>query len=76
MPDNRRNQQIETIPHFDGDKEDVINDATAAGSTAMGVQVSTSKEFRQNRNPFNYLPKVEKEMKEFEKMMRGNKVEY
>ena len=73
MPDNRRNQNVESTPHFDGEKEDLINDATATGSTAMGVQVSTSKEFGQNRNPFKHVPKVGEEMKEFEKLMRGNK---
>ncbi|MBB6447962.1 hypothetical protein [Bacillus benzoevorans] len=75
MPDNRRNQHVEATPHFDGEKEALINDATASGSKAMGVQVSISKEFRQNRNSLNHVPKVEEEMKEFEKLMRGNKVD-
>ncbi len=74
MPDNTRNQHVESTPHFDGEKEDLINDATATGSTAMGVQVSASKEFGQNRNPFNHVPKVGEDMKEFKKLMRGNKV--
>lgn len=75
MPDNRRDQHVEATPHFDGEKEALINDATASGSAEMGVQVSTSKEYGQNRNSFNHLPKVEEEMKEFEKLMRGNKVD-
>lgn len=75
MPSNRRNQHVEATPHFDGEKEALINDATATGSTAMGVQVSTSKEFGQNRNSLNHVPEVEEEMKEFEKLMRGNIVD-
>jgi hypothetical protein len=74
MPDNRRDQHVEATPHFDGEKETLINDAAASGSTAMGVQVSISKEFGQNRYSLNHVPKVE-EMKEFEKLMRGNKVD-
>jgi len=75
MPDNRSNQHVEATPHFDGERENVINDAAASGSKAMGVQVSVSKEFGQNRNPFNHMPKMEEEMKEFEKLMRGNKAD-
>ena len=32
-------------------------------------------EFAQKKNPFNSVPKQDQEMKPFEKLMRGNKVE-
>ncbi|MEI4769027.1 hypothetical protein WAX74_05050 [Psychrobacillus sp. FJAT-51614] len=69
------NQHVEATPHFDGEKENILNDPTASAATKVGIQVNAREEFAQERNPFNYLPKYDKDMKEFEKLTRGNKVE-
>jgi hypothetical protein len=75
MPRENENQHVEATPHFDGEKEDIINDPTASAASTMGIQVDTKVEFAQERNPFNYIPKQDREMKQFEKLMRGNKIE-
>ncbi|MFC0272555.1 hypothetical protein ACFFIX_14045 [Metabacillus herbersteinensis] len=75
MPRENENQHVEATPHFDGEKENIINDPTASGGSTMGIQVGTKGEFAQERNPFHYIPKQNQEMKQFEKLMRGNKIE-
>ncbi|MED4401941.1 hypothetical protein ABET41_20170 [Metabacillus fastidiosus] len=71
MPD--RDQHIRATPHFDGEKESIINDPTASASPQMGVQVNTKKEFEQGQKAFNFTPKQDEELKQFEKLMRGDK---
>ncbi|WP_075617886.1 hypothetical protein [Paenisporosarcina indica] len=71
MPRRSDNQHVETAPHFDGKQENIINDPTASAGSMMGVQNETKEEFARE-NPFHYTPKEDPEMKEFEKLMRGN----
>lgn len=73
MPRRSDNQHVETAPHFDGEKENIINDPTASASLVIGVKAKTKEEISQE-NPFHYTPKEDPEMKQFEKIMRGKKV--
>lgn len=75
MTRKSENQHVEATPHFDGIKESIINDSTASAGNTIGVQVNQKEEFAHERNPFNYLPKQDKDMKEFEKLVRGKKIE-
>ena len=75
MPNNRENQHVEATPHFDGEKESILNDATASAGSTVGIQLDTEKEFGHDRNPFNHIPKVEQGMQEFQKLMKDKKVE-
>lgn len=69
------NQHVETTPHFDGEKESIINDPTASASPKIGIQFDNKHEFKQEKNPFHYTPKQDEEMMVFEKLMRGQKVD-
>lgn len=73
MP-SRGNQHVESTPHFDGEKDSIINDPTASASTKVGIQLN-KEEYGVERNPFNFTPKVDPEMQRFEKLMRGDKKE-
>lgn len=75
MPRNNENQHVEATPHFDGEKEDILNDPTASAGSEMGVQVDTKAEFAQEGNPFNHLSKQHQEMKQLGKLIGGAKVE-
>jgi len=75
MPRKSENQHVEATPHFDGDKKNIVNDPTATAGTKIGIQVEAREEFGQEKNPFNFIPKENHEMKAFEKLMRGKKVE-
>lgn len=75
MPRRSDNQHVNSTPHFDGEKENIINDPTATAGAKIGIQLNAKEEFAQERNPFNYLPKRDKEMESFEKLTRGKKVE-
>ncbi len=75
MPGNNENVHVKATPHFDGEKESIINDSTASAGSKMGIQGNTQMEFSQERNPFNYTPKQDPEMKQFEKLFKGNKIE-
>lgn len=68
------NQHVNSNPHFDGEKESVLNDPTATAGTKIGIQLNAKEEFAQEKNPFNYLPKRDREMQPFEKLTRGKKV--
>jgi hypothetical protein len=74
MPRENENSHVETTPHFDGEKEGIINDPTASAGSTIGIQVDTKGEFKQERNPFQYIPKQDEEMKHFDELMGGNKV--
>ncbi|MFX3673512.1 MAG: hypothetical protein ACE3JQ_03555 [Paenisporosarcina sp.] len=74
MPRKNADPNVEATPHFDGKKENIINDSTATASTKMGIQVDTKAEFAQERNPLNHIP-LDLEMQRFEHIMRGNKIE-
>ena len=41
MPRRTEDQHVEAAPHFDGEKEGVINDSTASDSEKSGMQVDT-----------------------------------
>ena len=71
MPRNNENQHVEVTPHFDGEKEGIINDPTASAGTGIGIKM----EFAQKKNPFNTVPKQNEEMKQLGKLIGGNKVE-
>lgn len=68
-------QNVEATPHFDGDHENIYNDPTASASNTVGIQVETTGAMDESRNPLKYVPKVDEEMKEFEKIMRGKKID-
>lgn len=68
-------QHVEATPHFDGDHEGIYNDSTASAGQTAGIQLDSTKPFAQERNPFGHLPEVDEEMKEFEKLMRGKKMD-
>lgn len=74
MPRENDNQHVEATPHFDGEKEGIINDPTASAGSMIGI-VNTKGEFAQEKNPFNFIPKQDSEMKQFAKLMEGNKIE-
>jgi hypothetical protein len=75
MPRDNENQHVEATPHFDGEKEGVINDPTATSGSSMGIKMETNVEFALERNPFNFTPKKDPEMEKFESLMRGNKLD-
>ena len=55
----------------EGEKERVFNDPTATAGSVMGIQAESGQE----KNISNYIPKQDPEMKQFEKLMRGHKLE-
>lgn len=55
-----------------GENERTINDPTASASSNMGIHNDT-KGFATSLS--NYKPKQDPEMKQFERIMRGNKLE-
>ena len=71
MPRNNENQHVEVTPHFDGEKESIINDPTASAGTGIGITM----EFEQKKNPFNTVLKQNEEMKKLGNLIGGNKVE-
>ncbi|WP_019413812.1 hypothetical protein [Paenisporosarcina sp. TG20] len=75
MPRRTENLNVEATPHFDGEKENIINDPTASGSTKMGIQLDTKEEFAEERDPLKSFPERDKELKQFEKLMRGKKID-
>ncbi|PUB10009.1 hypothetical protein [Paenisporosarcina sp. OV554] len=74
MPRENENQHVEATPHFDGEIEGIINDPTASAGSKIGI-VNTKGEFAQEKNPFNFIPKQDPEMKQFAKLMAGKKIE-
>lgn len=74
MSRNSESQHVNVTPHFDGEKESIINDPTASAGSTVGIQVNTKMEFGPGKNSFNYTPSQDPEMKQFEKLMRGKKV--
>lgn len=55
----------------EGEKERVFNDPTATAGSEMGVHIDHS----QGKDITNYNRKLDPEMKQFEKIMRGNKLD-
>lgn len=74
MPRKNENQHVEATPHFDGEKENILNDPTASAGSKIGIQTNTKEEFAQERSPFKFIPKQDPVMKQFEKLMRGKKL--
>jgi len=75
MPRENDNPHVEAAPHFDGAKESVINDPTASAGSKIGIQLDNKVEFGQERHPTSDYPEADPEMKKFEKLMRGKKIE-
>jgi hypothetical protein len=75
MPNNNGNLHVEATPHPDGEQEDIINDPTASAGSQMGVQGHTAMGPAQEQNPFNHKLKQDPEMQQFQKLLRGHKVE-
>ncbi|RFU69019.1 hypothetical protein D0469_11100 [Peribacillus saganii] len=75
MPEDRRQPHVEATPHFDGANEGIENDPTGTAGSQMGIVVDTRKEFSQNRNEIQIDLETSDDMKEFEKMTRGKKLE-
>lgn len=75
MPRNSENQHVEATPHFDGEKDSIINDPTATASDKIGIFIPTEQlgEFGMEKNPYNFTPKADPMMQRFERLMRGTK---
>jgi len=71
MSRNSESQHTQVTPHFDGEAENIINDPTASASGTIGVQINSNMDLEQQKNPFNFTPNQDPEMKKFEKLMRG-----
>ena len=46
MPRNNENQHVEVTPHFDGEKDSILNDPTASAGSDVGIKI----EFAQKKN--------------------------
>lgn len=75
MPRRSDNQHVNATPHVDGDKENIINNPTSTAGAKVGIHFEAKEEFGQEGNPYNYLPKQDKEMQAFAKLTKGKKVE-
>ena len=75
MPRRSDNQHVNVTPHVDDDKENIINNPTSTAEAKVGIQFEAKEEFGQEGNPYNYLPKSDKEMQAFGKLTKGKKVE-
>lgn len=72
---DRRNQNSEVTPHSDGERESIINDSLSTAGAQMGIKMDKDNEFHQEKNPFYHPIVTDPSMVEFEKLMRGKKVE-
>lgn len=70
MPRNQEHQHVETSPHRDGKREGLINDPLATQSSLTGIKTN-NVEFGKEQNPFNFKPKRDKEMENFERLLGG-----
>lgn len=50
MPNNFRNQPVDTTAHFDNEKENIINDSLATANTQIGVQTNGKKRSISHQN--------------------------
>ncbi|SDN12791.1 hypothetical protein SAMN05518871_103368 [Psychrobacillus sp. OK028] len=75
MPRRSDNQHVKATPHFDSERENIINNPTSTAGAKVGIQFEAKEEFGQEGNPYNYMPKPDKEMKAFTKLTEGKKVE-
>lgn len=75
MPRRSDNQHVNATPHFDGDKESILNNPTSTAGAKIGIQFEAKEEFGQEGNPYNYRPKSDNEMQAFSKLTKGKKVE-
>jgi len=74
MPRRTEDQHVEAAPHFDGEKEGIINDPTASAGSMMGMQVDTKGAFPQEGDPESRIPQEDPKMKEFAKIMDGKRI--
>lgn len=72
MPRKSEEQHVETTPHFDGDRESIMNNL--AGSGKIGI-TSSREEFAMEQTPYKFTPKRDHMMDRFEKIMKGQKKE-
>jgi len=72
---DRRNLHSEVTPHPDGEKESIINDTLSTTGSQIGIKLDADPEFSQEKNPFDHEIKPDPDMAEFEKLMRGKKIE-
>ncbi|MGM0875981.1 MAG: hypothetical protein ACQEWV_14670 [Bacillota bacterium] len=72
---DRRNQHSKVTPHPDGEKESIINDSLSTAGSQIGIEMNADPEFTQEKNPFHHQIKQDPSMAQFEKLMRGKKVE-
>ncbi|PLS15947.1 hypothetical protein CVD28_19595 [Bacillus sp. M6-12] len=75
MPEDRRQPHVESSPHFDGANEGIENDPTGTAGSQMGIVMDTKKEFSQNRNGIQIELETSEDMREFENMTKGKKLE-
>ncbi|MCJ7840853.1 hypothetical protein MUB24_08035 [Lederbergia sp. NSJ-179] len=71
MPDDKRNIDGNSDPHFDGEYEGILNDPTGSGRRQMGIR----SDRKQTTNPFQVTNLKNNEMKDFESLTRGKTVE-
>lgn len=69
MPDEKRNIDANSDPHFDGEYEGILNDPT--GSRQMGIRGGK----KQTDNPFQVTDLKNNELRDFEKLTRGKPAE-
>ncbi|MFT4415218.1 hypothetical protein ACLM5H_15260 [Fredinandcohnia humi] len=63
----------ERDPHFDGRYEGIINDDATMAGEKMGIRVDINQEnMVQPKNPFHMNPKIDKKMKKFEEIFKGD----
>lgn len=75
MPRRSDNQHVNSTPHFDGDNENIINNPTSTAGAKVGIKFEAKEEFGQEGNPYNFIPKPDKELQAFSKLIKGKKKE-
>lgn len=74
MPRERQTQHVEATPHFDGQRESIINDSTASAGEGIGITFNNRMEFSHEINPFNFVPKESPDMEKLGKLLGGKKI--
>ncbi|RWR12870.1 hypothetical protein QNH23_10985 [Siminovitchia fortis] len=69
MPRKTEDVHSNATPHSDGKYESVINDPTATESPQTGVFIDNEA---REQNPFQLSKTKNKDMEEFEKLLRGD----
>ncbi|SEA84583.1 hypothetical protein SAMN05421743_10977 [Thalassobacillus cyri] len=69
---DHQNVHVESSPHFDGEKESIINDPAIARNGQMGVTTEKKQSFHRTHSQIQL--KTSKNMYKFEKIMRGKRL--